>query len=523
MTAVSSSDLGRLRRVRLVVGSRLRLRGRSLRFQIVALVLTLLVVSSIVVAAGTALALHGFLIKRLDQQLAAAGDRFAASLEVPDDHDLDNTAAIGTIQGQAEGTLGARVRNGKVTAAELVPHEADDAKHASLAAKDFAVLGALKVAAGPRTIKLPHFGDYRIMVMAGDDNDLLITGLPEHPVDETIAQLLLIEASVFTVALLITGSIGAVSVRLSLRPLARVSATARAVSALPLSTGTISLPERVAVAAPKTEAGQVTDAFNHMLEHVESALHDRHASEDRLRHFIADASHELRTPVAVIRSHSEYAQRVGGTGIPAPVTEALSRITAESDRMGHLVDDLLLLARLDSGRELEQIDVDLTRTVLDAVSDARVTGTDHQWRLQLPEDEVHVVGDQRALHQVLANLLANARAHTPSGTTILTSLRAAESRQVVLTVSDDGPGIPDDVLPRIFDRFVRAGNISSGAEGSGLGLAIVAAIISAHDGTIQAESRPGDTTFTITLPQAKSVPMVGDGQSGLECPPKSLW
>jgi two-component system OmpR family sensor kinase len=481
--------------------SRLTLRGRSLRFQIVALLLTLLVVSSIAVAAGTALALHGFLIQRLDQQLAAAGDRFAVSLEHPDDRDVDNTTAIGTIQGQAEGTLGARVRNGKVTAAELVPHDADDAKHASLTSEDLVVLGTLKVAADPRTINLPHLGDYRIMVMTGDDKDLLITGLPEHPVDDTIAQLLLIDASVFTAALLITGSIGAVSVRLSLRPLNRVSATARAVSGLPLSTGTVSMPERVAVAAPKTEAGQVADAFNHMLEHVESALHDRHASEDRLRHFIADASHELRTPVAVIRSHSEYAQRVGGAAIPASVTEALSRITAESDRMGHLVDNLLLLARLDSGRELEQIDVDLTRIVLDAVSDARVTSADHRWRLELPEDELHVVGDPRALHQVLANLLANARIHTPPGTAILTTLRGVDPHRVVITVTDDGPGITEDVLPRIFDRFVRADNARSGPDGSGLGLSIVAAIVNAQDGTIHATSRPGATTFVISLPE----------------------
>ncbi len=335
---------------------------------------------------------------------------------------------------------------------------------------------------------------------AGQDGDLLITGLPEHPVDDTIARLLLIEASVFAVALVITGSIAAASVRLSLRPLNRVAATAHEVSSRPLSTGTVSLPERVAVTAPRTEAGQVADAFNHMLDHVESALHDRHASEDRLRHFIADASHELRTPVAVIRSHAEYAQRAGGADIPAPVTDALSRITAESDRMGHLVEDLLLLARLDSGRELEQVDVDLTRIVLDTVSDARVTGTQHRWRLDLPENELHVIGDGRALHQVLANLLANARNHTPPGTTILTTLSRLEPDKVLVTVTDDGPGIPDSVLPRIFDRFVRADNARSGPEGSGLGLAIVAAIVTAHDGSLRASSRPGATTFSVTLP-----------------------
>jgi two-component system OmpR family sensor kinase len=467
----------------------------------VALLLTLLVVSSVAVAGVTAFALRGFLIQRLDQQLSAAGDRFSVGLEHPDDHDADNDQEFGTVQGQAAGTLGARVLNGKVTAAEVVPHDADDTTGPTVTAQARALLARLAPTRTAHTIHLPDLGDYRITVMAGDDGDILITGLPEHPVDDTVARLLVIEASVFAVALIVTGSIGAASVRLSLRPLNRVAATAREVSSLPLSTGTVSLPDRVAVSATKTEAGQVAEAFNHMLEHVESALHDRHASEDRLRHFIADASHELRTPVAVIRSHAEYAQRVGGEDLPSPVTDALSRISSESDRMGHLVDDLLLLARLDSGRELEQSEVDLTRIVLDAVSDARVTGAEHRWRLDLPESELHVTGDPRALHQVVANLLTNARTHTPAGTTIMTRLIAPDSDHLSITVTDDGPGIPAAILPRIFDRFVRADDARSGPDGSGLGLAIVAA----HDGTLTAESRPGNTTFSVTLPASTAL------------------
>jgi two-component system OmpR family sensor kinase len=474
------------------------LRGRSLRFQIVALLLTLLIVSSVAVAAVTAFALRGFLVQRLDQELTAAGDRFSLSLEHPNDHDADNPNQFGTVQGQSAGTLGARVLDGSVTAAEVVPRDPGESGTAAVSAQDRQMLAALKPTSSPRTIDFPDLGEYRITVTSGRDGDLLVTGLPEHPVDDTIARLLLIEASVFAVALIVTGSVGAASVRFSLRPLRRVAATAREVSSLPLSTGTVLLPERVAVIAPRTEAGQVAEAFNHMLEHVESALHERHASEDRLRQFVADASHELRTPVAVIRSHAEYAQRIAGDVAPS-VTEALSRITAESDRMGHLVDDLLLLARLDSGRALEQVQVDITRIVLDAVSDARVTGADHIWRLDLPEDELDVTGDARALHQVLANLLNNARAHTPAATTILTTLRSTDADGVVITVTDNGPGIRPDMLPRIFDRFVRADEVRSGTDGSGLGLAIAAAIVSAHDGTIDVDSRPGATTFTVTL------------------------
>jgi two-component system OmpR family sensor kinase len=479
---------------------RFSVRGRSLRFQILLILIALLLVSFLAVAAATALALRGFLIQRLDQQLVAAGDRFSVSLEHPNDHDADNSDQFGTVEGQAAGTLGARVLNGMVTAVEVVAHDADD--NSAVSAEDKAVLAWLRPSTHPRTLQLPAIGEYRVTVLAGDDGDVLITGLPEHPVDETIARLLLIEASVFVIALLVTGSVGALSVRLSLRPLHRVAATARQVSSLPLSAGTVSLPERVPVVAPRTEAGQVADAFNHMLEHVEAALHERNASEDRLRHFIADASHELRTPITVVRSYAEYAQRVSGE-LPEPVQEALARIGSESDRMGHLVQDLLLLARLDSGRPLVHEPVDVTRLVLDAVSDARVTASDYAWRLDLPEEELLVQGDGRSLHQVLANLLGNARSHTPPGTTITTVVtndRAAN--QVAIAVRDDGPGISEDTLPRVFDRFVRADAARAHGDGSGLGLSIVAAIVAAHHGSVTAVSIPGSTTFTVVLPRS---------------------
>ncbi|MGI8879351.1 MAG: sensor histidine kinase [Jatrophihabitans sp.] len=473
------------------------LRRPSLRLQIVLILLGLLLVTFVAVSAISSFALRGFLVERLDQQLAAAGNRFSLSLEHPSDHDTDNTDQLNATQGQAVGTLGARILNGTVTAIAVIGHGAGES---AVTTDDRKVLAALRPRSGARTVHFPDLGDYRLLVTPGDDGDVLITGLPEHPVDDTIARLLLIEASVFAACLLLAGAATTVSVRWSLRPLHRVASTAREVSNLPLSTGTVSLPDRVAIAAPQTEAGQVADAFNHMLEHVESALHDRHASEDRLRHFIADASHELRTPVAVIRSHAEYAERVGGPDLDTAVSEALARIAAESDRMGHLVEDLLLLARLDAGRPLEHAPVDLTRLVLDVVNDARVSGPEHHWRLVLPKAEVEVIGDAHALHQVLANLLTNARSHTAAGTTVRATLAASPPGQVVITVSDDGPGIPPDVLPRIFERFVRAPAARARPEGSGLGLSIVAAIVAAHDGTVHVTSRAGDTSFTIRLP-----------------------
>lgn len=480
-----------------------RLRGRSLRFQILVVMLTLLTLSFLAVGAVTALALRTFLIDRLDQQLVAADSRFTGSLEQPNDHDADNSAQFTVVQGQAAGTLGAQIVHGSVIAVDVVAREnSGDA----VTARDRQVIASLTPGHGARTIQLPELGDYRVLVSPGDDQEVLVTGLPEHPVDETIGRLLLIEASVFAAALILSGIVAELSVRWSLRPLNRVALTAREVANRPLSTGTVTLPERVTVTAPGTEAGQVAAAFNHMLEHVESALHARHTSEDKLRRFIADASHELRTPIAVVRSHAEYAQRVGGQ-LPGPVSEALARIGAESDRMGHLVEDLLLLARLDSGRQLEREPLDLTRLVLEAVSDARVTGKDHHWRLDLPEQELMVSGDAHALHQVVANLLANARTHTPAGTTVSTTVgEANDPARVVVTVADDGPGIPAGILPRVFDRFVRADAARARHDGSGLGLSITSAIVGAHHGTVSATSHDDTTTFVIELPRLMGDP-----------------
>jgi two-component system OmpR family sensor kinase len=236
-----------------------------------------------------------------------------------------------------------------------------------------------------------------------------------------------------------------------------------------------------------------------MLGHVGNALERRQASEERLRHFAADASHELRTPVANVRGHAELALRHKGP-VPTEVQRALDRIQSESERMTGLVDDLLLLARLDAGRALARSPVDLTRLVLDATEDARATGPGHRWLLDLPEEAVTVVGDEHRLHQAIGNLLANARTHTPPGTEVTVAL-SAEAADVRLTVTDTGPGIPEELTPEVFGRFVRADHSRSRTAGStGLGLAIVYAVVTGHGGTVGVQSRPGRTAFTVTLP-----------------------
>jgi two-component system OmpR family sensor kinase len=252
---------------------------------------------------------------------------------------------------------------------------------------------------------------------------------------------------------------------------------------------------------PRTEVGQLGAAFNQMLGHVETALDQREASEARLRRFVADASHELRTPLAGIRSYAELALR-STEAVPAEVSHALGRVESEAVRMSRLVDDLLLLARLDAGRPLEQEDVDLSRLAIEVTSDARVAGPDHRWSLELPDEPLVVRGDEHRLHQVVANLLSNARTHTPAGTSVVVRLTDQEANhQVLLSVRDDGPGIPKELQANVFERFVRADDSRSRAIGStGLGLSIAHAVVKAHGGSLTLISDEGGTEFRIALP-----------------------
>jgi len=302
----------------------------------------------------------------------------------------------------------------------------------------------------------------------------------------------------------ITGVIGIVAVRWTLRPLSRVAATALAVSELPLASGDVRLHERVPDAPPNTEVGQVSVALNHMLDRIDRALTERQRSEERLRRFIADASHELRTPLAVIRGHAELVRR-DLAGVPEQVAQSLSRIDAESTRMSRLVDDLLLLARLDEGRPLDREEVDISRLAIDAMADAQAAGRDQEWELELPDEPIVVLGDAFRLHQVIANLLANVRVHTPAGTAVTLGVtRPDAAGWVQIAVSDNGPGVPESVQPTAFERFARADGSRGHANGStGLGLAIVAAVAGAHGGTATMRSRPGRTTVTVRLPRAR--------------------
>ena len=469
---------------------------RTLRGRLIIGLLALLAVASTVIGLVTVAELHRFLVDKVDQQLLSTGGRYAASLE---------TERHGDTRAQAVGTLGICLKDGQVEAAGVVDGDADDRvggdpdDHPVFDDHVRAGLDALPIGGRPTTRHLGALGEYRVVAQRGADGDTLVTGLPLSQVGSTVRRLLMVELLVFAGLFAVIAAAGTFWVRLALRPLERVTRTAEQVSALPLASGEVELRERVPDENPQTEVGRVGVALNLMLGHVENALAQRQAVEERLREFAADASHELRTPLAAIRGHAELALR-SPEPTPESVQHSLRRIEGESLRMGAIVEDLLLLARLDAGRPLASAEVDLTRLALDAVTDARAAGPDHKWQLELPEKPLLVPGDADRLRQVVANLLANARVHTPPGTQVSLALRAGAD-DVRLSVTDTGPGIPPQLTPHVFERFVRGDRTRSRATGStGLGLAIVRAVAAAHGGTVTVDSEPGRTAFEVRLP-----------------------
>ncbi len=345
---------------------------------------------------------------------------------------------------------------------------------------------------------LPGLGTYLVVV---NQDGTAAAGLPTADVDAAVANVIWWEVLLALLAVTAAGGAALVVVRRQLRPLREVAATAHSVSELPLETGHIDITERVPehLTDARTEVGQVGAALNTLLAHVETSLAARHRSEQQVRQFVADASHELRSPLATIAGYTELARRRPDdtTG----VRTALDKVEEESGRMTALVEDLLLLARLDAGRPLESAPVDLTRLLLEAVSDARVVAPDHRWRLDVPDDAVDapydVTGDELRLHQVVTNLLSNARRYTPPGTTVTVTVRRDG-----FAVHDDGPGFPPALVDHAFERFARGdtARTRNGEVGVGLGLALVQAIVTAHGGTVTLSSASGDTTVDVRLP-----------------------
>jgi two-component system OmpR family sensor kinase len=388
---------------------------------------------------------------------------------------------------QVSGTSGAYV-DGDDSIEELTPEQIQG------------VVGKVDTMTGRGTVTVSGLGEYRVLMSGGTNGPFALIGLPTSEVTSTLGQILLTVGLVTTGGLVLLGVVLAIIIRRSLQPLRAVAATAERVAAQPLAEGEVTIAERVpaAEADERTEIGRVGAALNTLLDHVGASLDARQRNEERMRRFVADASHELRTPLASIRGYSELSLR--DPSLSENTASALDRIQAQSLRMTALVEDLLLLARLEEGQELVHGAVDLSRVVIEAVGDAQAAGPDHVWELDLGEEPVVLAGDESRLTQVIANLLANARTHTPVGTRVTVGL-AQEGSEAVLRVHDDGPGIDPAVTSELFERFARADRSRARKTGgTGLGLSIVRAIVEAHAGEITVSSVPGDTTFTVRLP-----------------------
>ncbi|MGA5868274.1 sensor histidine kinase [Streptomyces cinereoruber] len=485
----------------------------SLRTRLVVSAVALIAVVAAVIGTVTTIAFRSYLYDQADEQVRglsqrAAGPPVVLPIPVPDPgREREPFAFLGG-PGAPIGTLGAVLTDGEITSAgystEVAGGSGTDGPRfpvEKLDAEQRAALAAVPRDGDPHTVELPGgLGSYRVAYAEGSRGTFL-TGIPLTEVDDALSTLVLVELSVTGAGLVAASLAGTVLVRVALRPLRRVAATASQVARLPLHSGEVALHQRVpeTEADPRTEVGQVGAALNRMLDHVHSALDARQRSETRVRRFVADASHELRTPLASIRGYAELTRR-GREECGPDTRHALGRIESEATRMTGLVEDLLLLARLDAGRPLADEPVDLVALVVDAVSDARAAGPGHRWSLELPQEGTEVRGDGARLQQVLVNLLANARTHTPPGTKVTARVRA-EGPDAVVEVEDDGPGIPDALLSSVFERFARGdASRSRNAGSTGLGLAIVRAVVLAHGGEVTVASAPGRTVFAVRLP-----------------------
>ncbi|WP_314222959.1 HAMP domain-containing sensor histidine kinase [Streptomyces zaehneri] len=504
---------------------------RTLRTRLVVVSVTLIAVICAVIGTVTTLVLRDHLYGQLDGSLKEATMRLSGGPAggpggkgaVKNDNGAADSNAnapqkqmtLDEFVSQGPGpqrALAAMVENGSITSGQVGEKKNDDNNIPRMDPEDLTeaqikVLGSVAQDGKRHTVEIPGLGTYRVQYINGNNGDYYV-GIPTSDVDNTINTLILVEISLTVAGLIAATLAGTVMVSVATRPLRKVASTATRVSELPLHTGEVNLSERVPEAEtdPHTEVGQVGAALNRMLNHVHGALHARQESEMRVRQFVADASHELRTPLASIRGYAELTRR-GREEVGPDTRHALGRIESEAGRMTFLVEDLLLLARLDAGRPLQFEQTDLVPLVIDTISDARAAGRDHVWRLELPDEPALVSADAARLQQVLVNLLANARTHTAPGTTVTARVQR-RGPWLCVDVQDNGQGIPADLLPHVFERFARGDSARSRATGStGLGLAIVQAVATAHGGAVTVDSVPGQTVFTVHLPAlAPAVP-----------------
>jgi two-component system, OmpR family, sensor kinase len=465
------------------------MRRLSLRARLVLAVVALAAVGLLAANVATYSSLRSFLLDRTDSTL----DQTAETLRRPGPgggirsappgtfvqvRSLDGASIVATFSGE---TLpGASVSSPELPDTVAPPTTRGERE----AVRYFTVPGADSSA------------DYRVRASIGpDDQAMLLVATSLHDVTSTLHRLLLIELVVTLLVLVAITGLGLWLVRLGLRPLDAIGQTASAIAAGDLS-------RRVERAEERTEVGRLGLALNAMLARIESSFRAQEASERRLRRFVADASHELRTPLSAVRAYAELYDR-GAAERPDDLERSMRGISRESERMSLLVEDLLLLARLDDGRPLERRPVRLDEVVGEAVETAQTV--DPERSIELSVEQAVVVGDRDRLRQIVDNLLANVRAHTPPGTPASVSV-TRRNGSAEIAVTDSGPGLDEEHLEHVFERFYRADPSRARTSGGvGLGLSIVAAVAEAHGGTVSASSRPGEgTTFSIALPLSGS-------------------
>ena len=527
-----------------------RKRSRLLTVRLSRFLAAAVAIALVTMLAASALAMHSWMTSKIDSSLESMLSRLEKNAElslqrpVPppppptagsqDDHDDDHgpsqsNSPSSSASPSEHGPRGLRGPGSSEGQLQLIK---DDDEIVSGVVKQFDVVEldsaaqqqilSLRCDGHGHNVGLTNFGTFRIMC-AQSESRTLVVGLSLAANNSTLIMLVALEGLIALVVIAGATFIGRKWIRREMLPLGEVAATARSIGSKDLiATPTVEDFQRVdsSIAQPGDEVGDVGFALNTMIDNVETALQARAESEQRLRQFVADASHELRTPLASIQGYTQLLQKGS-----ADEELALSRIASESARMSGLVEDLLLLARLDAGRELASDPVDVIPLAIDAVSDAHAAGPDHQWSLDLPEidDEADsctsctVLGDESALRQVFANLVNNARIHTPAGTHVKVGVQmiagtASTPGFVRLSVADDGPGIAPELRATVFDRFVR-GDTSRSRQGkgsSGLGLSIVSSIAEALGGRVdvdtlcEGEGKPGEhgTTFSVILPAA---------------------
>lgn len=478
----------------------------SLQTRTLAVLALLLVLGLAISDTVSAVALRNFLVNRTDQQLGSLepGLRMNAEqrlgfnprgggpphgeLTTPE---LGSTLPIGSFMGiyKRDGTTVQTYSHTQAGLADTTPKLPDPLPN--IADEPGVVLTVASAQSGGP--------DYLVHIWGVRNGaGYLALAMSLQSVNDTVAGLVVIAGIVSAVVLLAAVGLGWWLIRAGLRPLERIASTADAIAG-----GDLSL--RAPQSDPRTEVGRLATAFNSMLGEIEHAFAEQRASEERLRRFIADASHELRTPLTSVRGYAELFRR-GARARPADLAKAMSRIEQEASRMGLLVDDMLLLARLDQGRPLRMELVDLTQVAGEGVDAALAVEPERPLTLEA-SGAVLVEGDAQRLRQVVDNLLANVRVHTPAGSQARVQV-SAEDGVAYLRVSDSGPGITPDRIPHIFERFYRVDQGRSRDQGgSGLGLSIVSAIAAAHGGSAEVWSRPGrGTTFTVRIPAARAEP-----------------